>query len=149
MSIHDSIRDLRAVIGTRPINLIGAGAVITDAHGHVLLCRRVGGRAWGVPTGISELGEALDATMRREVREETGLHVHTADLLDVVSGPDTYRRLANDHEFYAYTALCRVTVWSGNPQPDGVEIAELSFFAPDGLPPLGGPVTRRAVQVRA
>ncbi|WP_412028288.1 NUDIX hydrolase [Deinococcus yunweiensis] len=149
MSTPDCVRDLRAVIGTRPINLVGAGAVVTNAHGHVLLCRRVGGSTWGVPTGISELGEVLEDMLRREVHEETGLHVHAAELLNVVSGPDTYRRLANDHEFYAYTALYRVTAWSGTPQPDGVEIAELSFFAPHTLPPLGGPVARRAVQVGA
>ncbi|WP_309570403.1 NUDIX domain-containing protein [Deinococcus sp.] len=149
MSTDGYVRDLRASIGSRPVNFIGAAALITDTGGRILLGQRTGGQTWGVPTGISELGEALEDTLRREVHEETGLHVQSAHLLEVISGPDTHHRLANGHEFYAYTALYRVTAWSGTPEPDGVEIAALAFFAPDDLPALVGPVTRRAAQALA
>lgn len=149
MSIQGYIGELRAAVGPRPLNLVGAAAPITDARGHVLLGRRAGGHTWGVPAGLSELGEALKDTLTREVHEECGLHVHAADLLDVISGPHAHHRLANGHEFYAYTALYRVTAWSGTLRPDGDEIADVAFHAPVALPALGGPVTRRAVEALA
>lgn len=65
----------------------------------------------------------------------------------VVSGEQTYKRLHNGHEFYMYTALFRVTAWSGTPTPDGLEEAELRFFASHQLPPLAGPVGRRLVDM--
>ncbi|EYB68630.1 MutT/nudix family protein [Deinococcus phoenicis] len=129
------MRDLRALIGTRPVNFVGAAGLIQNEGGQVLLLRRVGAERWGLVTGISELGEALEETLRREMREETGLTLHGAELLEMLS-PDRLVQVANGDQFYSYTALFRVTEWSGDPVPDGVEIAELRFFKLGDLPPL-------------
>lgn len=67
----------------------------------------------------------------------------------MISGPDTHRRSPNGDEFYTYTALYRVTAWSGTPEPDSVEFAALAFFDRATLPTLGGPVTRRAAEANA
>ena len=146
MSTLDCVRDLRAVIGTRPINLVGAGAVVTNAHGHVLLCRRVGGSTWGVPTGIAELGEELEDTLVRELHEETGLTPRDPLLFTVISGPDTYVRLPNGDEFYQVTTVYVVREWNGSPRADGVEGHALGFFPLDALPVGLGPVDRRALE---
>lgn len=133
MSTRDHVRDLRAVLGPRPVNFVGAAGLVQNGAGEVLLLRRVGADRWGLVAGISELGEALEETLRRELEEETGLTLRRAELLDVLS-PASLSRVANGDAFYSYTALFRVTEWSGTPRPDGVEIAEARFFPLDNLP---------------
>ncbi|GGR04603.1 hypothetical protein GCM10008957_16860 [Deinococcus ruber] len=67
-----------------------------------------------------------------------------AELLTVLGGPEHHHLLANGDEFYSYSAVYAVRQWSGTPTPDGVEGAELRFFAWDTLPAQMGPVGRRA-----
>ncbi len=143
----DYIVYLRALVGPKPVNLVGAAGAVFNPAGQLLLQRKVGAERWTVPGGICDLGECFEDTLRRELLEETSLVVQAADLLAVVSGEQTFHRLQNGHEFYMYTALFRVTAWSGTPTPDGHESEELRFFAPDGLPALAGPVGRRLAEM--
>ncbi len=58
--------------------LVGVGAAVFDEQGRVLLVRR--GRPpraghWGLPGGLLELGETLEAGVRREVAEECGIEI--------------------------------------------------------------------------
>ena len=58
-----------------------AGAWVTDDRGRVLLIRHVDAPdRWGTPGGGHEPGETLDATARREVREETGVACSLTDV---------------------------------------------------------------------
>ena len=70
-------------------------ALTTDAvwihRGRILLVRR--GRPpfrgrWALPGGFVELEETVEAAVRRELFEETGLRGRPAKLLGVYSGPD-------------------------------------------------------------
>ena len=67
--------------------LVGVGAVVVGADGRVLLVKRrnepLAGR-WSLPGGLVEVGESLEAAVRREVLEETGLHVGVGPLVEVV-----------------------------------------------------------------
>jgi len=139
----DYVTTLRALIGPEPVNLVGAAGAVFNPAGELLLQRKVGADRWTVPGGICELGESFEDTLRRELLEETALLVHEAELLEVVSGAPTFHRLSNGHAFYMYTALFRVTRWSGVPVADGLEGEELRFFPRHALPPLAGPVGRR------
>ncbi len=68
----------------RPI--VGVGAVIVD-QGRVLLVKRAGppmAGQWTIPGGVVELGETLRAAAEREAREETGLTVRAAEVLEVI-----------------------------------------------------------------
>lgn len=59
------------------------GAVIVARH-QLLLIRRGRGVAigqWSIPGGRVEFGETLTEAVRREVAEETGLHVAVGNLL--------------------------------------------------------------------
>ena len=76
----DYIQDLRALIGPRPANLVGAAGAVFNPAGELLLQRKVGVTDWTVPGGNCELGEAFEDTLRRELLEETSLAVHAADL---------------------------------------------------------------------
>lgn len=130
----DYVAGLRAMVGHAPLNLMGAVGLVLDGNGRVLLQKLAGREVWGLPGGLCELAEPPETTL---CREETGLVVLAAELLTLLTTP--LRTLPNGHRVSFYTAVYRVTEWSGVPVPDGVEGTELRFFAPDDLPlPLRG-----------
>lgn len=59
-----------------------------------------------LPAGHLELGETPDLTLRREVYEETGLGVLSAELLFEGELPDDCRRGADYHYWHAYLCPC-------------------------------------------
>lgn len=66
--------------------LVGAGVVVFDDQGRVLLVQR--GRPpragqWGIPGGMLELGERLMDAAAREVREECGIEIAIGGLAGV------------------------------------------------------------------
>src|ERR671927_1332758 len=67
---------------TQPRFAVTAGAVVTDEQGRVLLLRHVlrKGSGWGVPGGFLAKGEQPEEAVRRELREETGLELDSAEL---------------------------------------------------------------------
>ena len=140
----DYIQGLRALIGHSPVNLVGVSGLVQNERGELLLQRRSGADLWSVLGGLCELGEAPEDTLCRELREEAQIEVHRAELLTVLGGPEHHHLLANGDEFYSYSAVYAVREWSGTPTPDGIEGAELRFFAWDALPARMGPVGRRA-----
>ncbi|GAA5513790.1 hypothetical protein Dcar01_02537 [Deinococcus carri] len=145
MSAPDYVRDLRRLVGPRPVNWAGVCALVLNAAGEVLLQRRTDTGGWGTLGGIAELGEALEDTLRRELREEACLTPRGAELLAVVSGPGTYQKLPNGDEFYQVTAVYLVRDWEGPPAADGEEGVALHFFPLDALPEHLGPVDRQAL----
>jgi ADP-ribose pyrophosphatase len=99
--------------------LVGVGAIIV-ADGRVLLVKRghppLAGE-WSIPGGMLEVGERVREAVVREVLEETGLMVETADLLGV------YDRILRDgsgkthYHFVLIDFLCRRL--AGEPQAAG------------------------------
>jgi ADP-ribose pyrophosphatase YjhB (NUDIX family) len=84
--------------------LVGVGAVVVDGA-RVLLVRR--GRPpalgrWSLPGGLVEVGEPLEAAVRREVAEECGLAVEIHGLVGVV---DRIVRDADGRVRYHYVLL--------------------------------------------
>jgi mutator protein MutT len=66
--------------------VIGIGAVII-CNDKILLEKRKnepGRGKWSIPGGLVELGERIEETVIREVKEETGLYVENPELIDVV-----------------------------------------------------------------
>jgi 8-oxo-dGTP diphosphatase len=66
--------------------IVGVGALII-CNGKVLLEKRKnepGKGRWSIPGGLVELGESVQQTVIREVKEETGLDVESPEQVDVV-----------------------------------------------------------------
>lgn len=63
-------------------------AWIEDAFGGVVFVRQAkGSRRWTFPGGKVKTGEGLLSALRREVREEIGVSVSSAAVLDVLDRP--------------------------------------------------------------
>jgi 8-oxo-dGTP diphosphatase len=62
---------------------VSVAGVITDDDGRALLIRRRDTLHWEPPGGVLELDESIEAGLRREVCEETGLTVEPVALTGV------------------------------------------------------------------
>jgi|UniRef100_A0A7C5AL97 8-oxo-dGTP diphosphatase len=130
--------------------LVGVGAVIFRGE-EVLLVRR--GQepqrgSWSLPGGLVELGEGLEAAVKREIREETGLSVEVLGLSAVL---DRIYRDPDGRVAYHYVLLDFACDYlSGELKPASditaarfVNYADLTGFS---LPPFTEQVIRRAVK---
>ena len=114
---------------TMPFQVIGVGVVL-DGDGRVLIDQRLNegllGGLWEFPGGKQEEGEAITATIERELAEELAIAVEVREELIVVEHAYSHKRL----RFVVH--LCR---WlEGEPQPLAsqqvrwVEPAELDAY---------------------
>ncbi len=95
-------------------------AWIQDAFSNVLLVRQATGRQlWSLPGGKVRATESLEEALRREIKEEIGLTVQSAQNLDIFDRP----------EKSALAVLFRVTLRKGKLQIQDGEIQEAAFFA--------------------
>jgi len=130
----DYIKEIRALVGHRPLLLCGSGAYIVK-DGNILLQRRSDNGKWANHGGIMEPGESTEETMIREIREETGLIVRSYTLLSVTSGKEVHNIYPNGDECYFVDVVYLVTDFDGELRPQESEVKELRWFAPDALPP--------------
>ena len=116
--------------------LVGIGVVVWR-DGKVLLIRR--GKQprkgqWSLPGGAQKTGETVRQAARREVREETGLEVEVAELVDVV---DSLERDADGRVRYHYTLVDFSARASAGEAVAGGDAAEVAWRDPADLPGLG------------
>ena len=95
-----------------PFQVIGVGVVLNDA-GEVLIDQRLNegllGGLWEFPGGKQELGEAIEATIGRELQEELAIEVEVGEELISLDHAYSHKRL----RFVVH--LCQ---WrAGEPQP--------------------------------
>lgn len=140
------ISELRALVGSRPLFMVGAGVLLLDEQNRVLLQHRTDSHDWGTPGGACELGESLEQTARRELLEETGLEVGELRLFAVLSGPEYYYQYPNGDEVYNVSAMFVGRYDGAALKLDPQETKDVQFFALDRLPPLMGPVNKAALE---
>jgi 8-oxo-dGTP diphosphatase len=105
--------------------------VLVDGEGRVLLGRRAReplAGLWDVLGGFMEPGETPEECVVRELREETGLAVTVGRYLGGFA--DVY-----GDEGDATMNLAFVCSQAGGEPRPADDVSELTWFAPDGLPP--------------
>lgn len=128
------ILDLRKVVGKRPIIMAGAGVILINDKGEVLLQKRRDNGFWDIPAGSMELGESFEETARREVLEETGLVCGELELFMTRSGKETYYEYPNGDQAYVAGLLFICRKFSGEMKVQEEEVIEQAFFSFDSLP---------------
>jgi 8-oxo-dGTP diphosphatase len=112
--------------------LVGVGAVVVDA-GQVLLVQRgrpPGAGRWSLPGGLVEVGERLEAAVRREVDEECGLSVDVHDLVGVV---DRIVRDDDGQVRYHYVLLDYLATPAAGRARAGSDAQAVRWCAPNSL----------------
>jgi 8-oxo-dGTP pyrophosphatase MutT (NUDIX family) len=134
MPTPDFVLELRSMIGTAPLWLSGATAVIVDGT-RVLLIRRADTGEWAPVTGVIDPGEQPAETAVRESLEEAGVLVDPVRLASIgVSDPMVYEN-GDRAQYLDFTFRCHYV--SGTPEPVDGEASEVAWFERDALPVLG------------
>ena len=116
---------------------VTAGAVVTDERGRVLVLehRFRAGSGWGIPGGFLEKGEQPEEALRRELREEIGLELLSAE----IAFARTLKKLNQIEIIFR----CRP---QGNIGRKNAEIKSAEWFDLDKLPPGLGRDQRRLIE---
>lgn len=129
------IKDIRKFIGHTPMITPGATVVVLKDN-KILLNLRSDTNTWGIPGGALELGETLEETAERELKEETNLEAESFTLLTVFSGKDFYFKCPNGDETYSVVVLYLANNVTGNLKITDGESFELKYFSKNELPSL-------------
>lgn len=129
------ISNMRKYIGHQPMLSAGATVVVIKDN-KILLNLRSDTNTWGIPGGAIELGESLEETATRELKEETNLDCNSFTLLNVFSGKDFYFKYPNGDELYSVVALYFANDVSGELKITDGESFKLEYFSKDNLPNL-------------
>ena len=140
------VRELRSLVGSRPLILAGDCVLLADREGRLLLQHRTDNDTWGLPGGSMEPGEALEETARREVLEEVGITCGALHLLNVFSGPALYYRYPHGDEVHNVVAAYVCRDFAGRPAGDGHEVKDVRWFPLDALPEALCPPDRPVVE---
>lgn len=143
-SAHSYMTDLRSLVGTAPLIVAGAGAIIFDDNGRVLLGLRGDNHLWGFPAGQMELGETPAGTVVREAYEEVGLHIRPTQLSSVLTG-DALHTYPDGNQVQVAGARFLAHVIGGQLKPDGYETLDVQWFELNDLPPM---VPRHALALK-
>lgn len=101
-----------------------AAAIIRDQQGRMLLVRKAGTQCFMQPGGKMEADEAPRDALAREIHEELGVNMITADRVG------TFTALAANEP--GHTVIAEVFSVNVDDSPDpAAEIAEMIWFYPD------------------
>ncbi|MBI4769203.1 MAG: NUDIX domain-containing protein [Chloroflexi bacterium] len=124
---------LRQLAGKQTLIVPGAaGAIVHD--GKVLLVRHGLLKKWQVPGGVQEVGESIQQTVEREIREELGLNLKAGPLIAVYSGPEWTLEYPDGSRLQQ---LLLFFMMEGPLLPIRAQETELTahrFFAPNDVP---------------
>lgn len=138
------VREIRSLVGHRPLIIAGAAVLIVDEHNHLLLQHRKDNHQWGLIGGAMEIGESLEETARREVFEETGLELDQLEWFRIFSGQELIYQCPNGDVVVNVVAVYTSRYFRGEIKADKEEAYEVRFFdlreLPNDLSPPDRPV---------
>ncbi|MDJ0747600.1 MAG: NUDIX hydrolase [Xenococcaceae cyanobacterium MO_167.B27] len=140
------VRELRALVGHRPLIIAGAAALIFDQQNRLLLQHRKDNQQWGLIGGSMEIGESLEETARREVFEETGLELDELNWFGLFSGQELIYKYPNGDVIVNVVAVYTSRRFRGKLKADEKEGYELRFFNLNELPKDTSPPDRPVIE---
>ena len=81
------IETIRVKIGNDKIIHPAARIIIENENNEILIIERTDNGKIGIPAGAIEEGETIEACIRREVKEETGLILTDLEVIGISSNP--------------------------------------------------------------
>jgi len=123
--------------------IVGVGVVIIK-DGKILLEKRKyepGKGKWSIPGGLVELGENVEQTVIREVKEETGLDVEKPEHIDVI---DNVIRDANGEIKYHFVIIDYFVKLKGGTTKAASDAEELRWVPFDEVEKYDVTITFRA-----
>lgn len=109
-----------------------ASAVVTDEDGRILLIKRSDNKLWALPGGGHDVGETIEQTAVREVKEETGLDVEVTALTGVYTDPAHIVAFSNG-EVRQQFSLCFATRMIGGTLAIDHESTDIAWTHPDDI----------------
>ena len=128
------VMELRRSVGSRPVIIAGAGVMLINEKGEVLLQKRRDNGFWDYPAGSMEIGESFEECARREVLEETGLTCGKLEFFMEMSGKDSFYEYPNGDQTYAAAILYICRDFSGELKIQEDEVLTQAFFSLDDIP---------------
>lgn len=140
MPTPDFILDLRRLVGTRPLPLVGVTAVVVR-NGDVLLGHRSDNGVLTPITGIVDPGEEPATAAAREALEEAGVVIQVDRLAWVHQIPRITYENGDQSDYLDLTFRC--TWVSGNAWPADGEMTEVGWYPLDDLGELDDDMRQR------
>lgn len=122
------------MVGHEKVIMVVAGALVFNKDNRILLQQRSDNGEWGIPGGFMELGEDIQETARREVCEETGLHLGVLDLFGIYSGPNYDKTFPNGDQVSMVQVFFTCKQYNGHLIQHNKESLNNKFFKLSELP---------------
>ncbi|MCL4265047.1 MAG: NUDIX hydrolase [Anaerolineae bacterium] len=122
----------QAYLASLPTKRMGAGCLLRDEYGRVLLVKPNYKPVWEIPGGVVEHNESPKQCCWRELREELGLEREVGRLLVVDYNHSTEAKSESLMFIFDGGTLSPTEITSIQVCPD--ELDSFSFFTPENLP---------------
>lgn len=99
-----------------------------------MLKQRTDNHTGGYAGGSLEIDEEVEAGVRREMLEETGLTAYSLELFGIYSEKDTHYIYPNGDEVSTVDLVYECRDYSGNLRCQPGEVDRLDYFSPDEIP---------------
>ena len=127
------IMDLRKIVGHRTLIQCGAGVIIVNGEGKILLGRRADNQLWGYFGGSVEIDEKVENCAKRELLEETGLIADEISFFTVNSGSEIHYTYPNGDDVSNIEIVFLCSRYHGELKAQREEVEELKFFKPSKI----------------
>jgi ADP-ribose pyrophosphatase YjhB (NUDIX family) len=123
---------MRQLVGHETLVLPGAAGAILQ-EGKILLVRQ-GSKKWHIPGGLQQLGEPIQDTVQREIKEELGLELRAAELIAVYSSSQWQTQYPSGDKVQQLLFFFKMEGELTELKLQESELSEYQFFALEDIP---------------